>query len=235
MSRIWQSPTVAQRYLDHVQGAIPLATEQLDVTSRLLAAQPQPVRRFLDLGCGAGFLAAAILDQFPDAVGVLLDFSGTMLDAARAKRPGCTFLQVDYGEPSWTDSVAPWAPFDAIVSRLSIHHQPDDRKRELYHELAALLAPDGLLLNIDHVSSPTPWIERIWDDLVIDCQTAFSGRPRAEVANEHWNRPDKAANILAPVELQCEWLREAGLADVDCFFKVFELAVFGGRRKRADA
>src|SRR5260370_14139332 len=128
MSRIWQSPTVAQRYLDRVQGAIPLATERLDVTSRLLAAQPQPVRRFLDLGCGAGFLASAILDQFPDATGVLLDFSGTMLDAARAKRPGCTFLQVDYGEPSWTDTVAPCAPVNAIVSRVTIHNKPERLK-----------------------------------------------------------------------------------------------------------
>jgi tRNA (cmo5U34)-methyltransferase len=34
----------------------------------------------------------------------------------------------------------------------------------------------------------------------------------------------------APVERQCEWLRDVGYADVDCFFKVFELAVFGGRR-----
>ena len=37
-------------------------------------------------------------------------------------------------------------------------------------------------------------------------------------------------NILAPVELQCEWLRRIGFEDVDCYFKIFELAVFGGRR-----
>ena len=35
---------------------------------------------------------------------------------------------------------------------------------------------------------------------------------------------------MASVEDQCEWLREIGFADVDCFFKVFELAVFGGRK-----
>jgi hypothetical protein len=44
------------------------------------------------------------------------------------------------------------------------------------------------------------------------------------------HRPDKAANILAPVEAQCDWLREIGYEDVDCYFKVLELAVFGGRR-----
>ncbi|HMQ52517.1 MAG TPA: class I SAM-dependent methyltransferase, partial [Anaerolineae bacterium] len=31
-------------------------------------------------------------------------------------------------------------------------------------------------------------------------------------------------------ETQCAWLRQLGFADVDCYFKIFELAVFGGRR-----
>ena len=36
--------------------------------------------------------------------------------------------------------------------------------------------------------------------------------------------------MIAPVEIQCEWLREIGFADVDFFFKVFELTLFGGRK-----
>jgi tRNA (cmo5U34)-methyltransferase len=43
-------------------------------------------------------------------------------------------------------------------------------------------------------------------------------------------RQDAETNILAPVEDQCEWLRETGYVDVDCSFKALELAVFGGRR-----
>jgi hypothetical protein len=42
--------------------------------------------------------------------------------------------------------------------------------------------------------------------------------------------PAKRENILAPVEEQCRWLRLIGFADVDCFLKVFELALFGGRK-----
>ena len=43
-------------------------------------------------------------------------------------------------------------------------------------------------------------------------------------------RPDRAANILASVEEQCHWLREIGFKEVDCFWKYFELAIFGGMR-----
>jgi hypothetical protein len=51
-----------------------------------------------------------------------------------------------------------------------------------------------------------------------------------EVRTEYVGRPDRADNILAFVEDQCEWLRNIGFRDVDCFWKYFELAIFGGRR-----
>jgi hypothetical protein len=53
---------------------------------------------------------------------------------------------------------------------------------------------------------------------------------RQEVAETYYSRPDKVENILAAVELQCEWLRDIGFVDVDCFFKAFELALLGGRK-----
>ncbi len=53
---------------------------------------------------------------------------------------------------------------------------------------------------------------------------------RAEIADSFHHRPDKAANRLAPVWKQLDWLSEIGFDEVDCGFKVFELAVFGGRR-----
>ena len=51
-----------------------------------------------------------------------------------------------------------------------------------------------------------------------------------EVRTEYVSRPDRADNILALVEDQCGWLRDIGFLDVVCFWKYFELAVFGGRR-----
>lgn len=59
-------------------------------------------------------------------------------------------------------------------------------------------------------------------------QDIASGKTRQQVDEEFYSRPDKAANILAPVENQCSWLREIGFVHVDCYFKLFELALFGG-------
>lgn len=53
---------------------------------------------------------------------------------------------------------------------------------------------------------------------------------RDHIAETFYVRPDKVENILASVDDQCHWLRQIGFGDVDCFFKVFELALFDGRK-----
>jgi ubiquinone/menaquinone biosynthesis C-methylase UbiE len=145
------------------------------------------------------------------------------------------FIVCDYGNNEWLSKVTNSAQFDLIVSGFSIHHQPDIRKRELYEEFYKMLKVNGLFINIEQVLSPTKWIESIFDDLFIDSLYKMhlgQGKTisRDEVAEFWFNRPDINDNILALVETQCEWLRQIGYHDVDCYFKIFELAIFGGRK-----
>jgi len=122
-----------------------------------------------------------------------------------------------------------------IVSGFSIHHQPHARKKSLYAEIFNLLSPAGVFLNLEHVSSATPAGEQLFDEFFIDRLYEFHARSdpsatRASTAATYYHRPDKVENILAPLDDQCRWLREIGFQDVDCFFKIFELALFGGRK-----
>ena len=95
--------------------------------------------------------------------------------------------------------------------------------------------PGGVFLNLEHVAPSTPAVDLLFTEYFVDCLYAHHLRSdpsvlRQEVAETYYNRPDKVENILAPVESQCAWLRQIGFQDVDCFFKVFELALFGGRK-----
>ena len=232
--QVWKKQSAATIYLEGIRAAFPLALEQIDVMLRLIDACERPVRRVLDLGCGDGVLAAAALDRLPQAELVLADFSEPMLEAARhrfsAAGTPVHYVLADYGVPSWTISVCEWSPYDAIVSGFSIHHQADDRKRAIYQEIFELLNPGGIFINIEHVSSPTAWTRSLQDERFIDSlHRQHPGKSREEVARLYHERPDDA-NILAPVELQCAWLRDIGFTDVDCYLKLFEAAVFGGRR-----
>lgn len=234
---VWQTNELAQTYLTGVRAAIPLAQEQIDMMLRLIRAACPDASAVLDLGCGDGILGQAVIDQYPQAEGVFVDFSGPMLEAARNRMDDdgrCTFVQLDYGQKGWVNNLPPdFQRYEVIVSGFSIHHQPDERKKEVYAEIYKLLAPGGIFLNLEHVASHSPWVERRFEEFFIDALFAYqeaiaSGKTRQQVDDEFYSRPDKAANILAPVESQCDWLREIGFIHVDCYLKVFELALFGG-------
>jgi tRNA (cmo5U34)-methyltransferase len=234
---VWQSAEVVQRFLEGMRGAIPLAAEQIEVMLRLVQTARPNLTNFLDVGCGDGILGQAIFSRYPDAQGILLDFSQPMIAAARErlKDQPAIYVVEDYGAPAWVRTVASYAPFDAIVSGFSIHHQPDTRKREIYQEIYSLLKPGGIFVNIEHIAPPSEWAESLFDDMHIDLRFARSERQgaaksREDIAREYHGRLDKEANILTPLDIQLDWMREIGFSQVDCYLKIFELAVFGGIR-----
>ena len=235
---VWKLPAIVNRFLSF-RAAIPLAQEQIGVMMSILKSRTQPVENFMDLGCGDGILGAAILGEYPSSRGILVDFSEPMLEQAREQLQEysgqLTFMNLDYGDPAWINVIGTKGPFDAIVSGYSIHHQPDIRKRQIYEEIFSLLKPGGWFINIEHVSSEAQLNIDLFEHHYVSARFAIEQRNGGtrtfdQLAEEYKNRPDKAANILAPTELQCDWLREIGYEEVDCYFRVYELAVFAGRR-----
>jgi predicted methyltransferase len=142
-------------------------------------------------------------------------------------------VRADLADARWTNAVKSAQPFDLVVSGLCIHHRPDRQKRRIYRQVFGLLEPGGLFLNLEHVAGASQWAHGLFEELMIDSLYAYQRRlgkkmTRERVAEEWVRRKDKQANILAGVDVQCAWLREAGFAEVDCFLKILELALFGG-------
>jgi SAM-dependent methyltransferase len=177
----------------------------------LLSFVPTSAGRILDLGAGDGRLLHLLMLDRPEARGVALDFSPTMLEAVRRRFQGNPRIRVvdhDLDEP-----LPDLGSFGGVVSGFAIHHCTDERKRTLYREIFTLLEPGGIFCNLEHVASSTPALHaRFLDALGIT--------------------PDQEdpSNKLAAVELQLGWLREIGFVDVDCHWKWLELALLGGRK-----
>jgi tRNA (cmo5U34)-methyltransferase len=239
----WQTDDLAARFLKNVRGAIPAAGLQLEVIGRIIRSwRPVPIC-ILDIGCGDGVIGRYLMNQFPQTHVIFADFSDPMLDAAKNllnNSQRARIIKADFSSSIWLNNVSPHQPIDVVVSGFAIHHQPDQRKQELYREVFDLLGQGGVFLNLEHVASPTIDVQRLFDSFFGDHLNCFHQardpqKSREEIEQAYYNRPDKSENILAPVETQCQWLRQIGFADVDCFFKVFELAIFGGRKTSGKA
>ena len=154
-----KSPFLAENYLTARKG-YPYSLDQLDIMVRIIKGQFSDVPCFLDIGSGDGVLSAVILEHFPGATGYLLDFSEEAVSVAKEKLGSFSsqlrFLTLDYANDiHWYQKLGNQIHFDVIVSGYSIHHQYDERKRQLYEEIFTILKPGGLFLNLEQVSSET--------------------------------------------------------------------------------
>ena len=232
---VWQAAATTANYHRSRRG-IPYAEDHFDIARRVLEAHGVEVRSLLDLGSGDGIATQAMVDRFPVESAVLVDFSEPMLDAARKRfRDPDVEVAVVHGDllgSAWVEDVRSEPGYDLVISRFAIHHLPHERKRTLYAEILDLLLPGGMFLNIEHVQSPTAAYQDAFERMLIEgIHALHEDRETIEETEQAFRaRQDAETNILAPVEDQCRWLREIGFTDVDCSFKAFELAVFGGRK-----
>ena len=166
-----------------------------------------------------------------------MDVSEEMIDKARqmSVHQNNAYVVKDFGEPDWPDAIPGSKAFDLIISGYAIHHIDNQLKRRLYHDIFKLLNPKGIFLNLEHVSSPSMEIKEMFNELFLDCMSDYHERvndlkSREEITSIYDDLEHKRINRLEAVEVQCQWLRDIGFSNVDCYLKIFELALFGGTK-----
>ena len=206
----WTSAEHALAYLARAD-SIP---HRVEGEAALLEHLPERPGRVLDIGTGNGRLLALVSAGRPELPAVAIDFSPTMLAAARLRFGSSERVEViehDISQP-----LPNIGTFGSVVSSFAIHHCSNERKPELYREVYDRLEPGGVFLNLEHVASSS---ERLHDDFL-----AVIGYTR---------ETEDRSNVLLDVETQLQWLREIGFDDVDCYWKWRELALLGGVRPAA--
>lgn len=211
---LWTEEAHARRYLDAAD-AIPHRREGEEALFERFPPRP---RRIVDLGSGAGRLLELARARFPAAEYLALDFSPTMLAELRGRYAGDPRIRVIEHDLSLPllDLGPDLGEVDAVISCFAIHHVSHARKRALYAEIFAALAPGGTFRNLEHVTSPTPGLHQQFLE-------ALDITPDQE----------DPSNRLLDLETQLGWLREIGYADVDCLWKWRELALMVGRKPPA--
>jgi len=186
---------------------------------------------FLDLGAGTGNLARAILSAYPASTAVLADFSAEMMGAGeREMQPFAgryQYVEFDMSRGDWPAAIP--ASLDAVVTSLCVHHLPDDRKQGLFAEIFSHLVPGGWYLNYDPVRAEDPVVAAVWER-VNDHRDPELKRRRTHPTHEERARYENHVRHIIPLPLQLDYLRAAGYAGIDVYYKQLDYVVYGGCR-----
>lgn len=195
----------------------------------LAAELAPPGARILDLGAGTGLLSALVAERRPDAALVLTDLAEDMLACAQERFAGREPM-VEVRVMNHLD-LAEADAYDVVMSALSIHHLEDAGKRAVYAAMARAARPGGVVINADQVAGDTPEMEaRYWRHWHEAIQRAGVSAEDIAAAIER-----QALDRRTPLAPQLDWLRQAGLAEVECRYKNVSFAVMVGRKPGADA
>ncbi|MFZ2470672.1 MAG: class I SAM-dependent methyltransferase [Methanothrix sp.] len=228
----------AQAYDLYQSAVVPAYQEMLDLVAGACRRYLPQEAKIIDLGCGTGNAALAVLQKIPSARIYLLDGSGRMVKVAEEKitstHPeailGCKVA--DLAGSDWDDGIESDGPdggkgYDAIVSTLVLEHLPFDRYQEAIAKCYSHLKPGGWLLAAEGYSEKgsdmQPWFFEEMEQRrkAIDPELSdFVARLRDE--NETHYYCSKAEKE--------EWWRQAGFAQVNVLWQYLCIALMAGRK-----
>ena len=220
-------------FIDFGAYFVPDREEQTALLCDLIPKSEGPVH-LVELCCGEGLLAEALLARFPEATVHAYDGSTTMLETAAARLAGYgerfDARPFDLHDRAWRQF--PW-PVHAVLSSLAVHHLEGPEKARLFADLYPALAPGGALFLADLVQPVHPEgkaaAARVWDEAVRR-RAGKNEEAYALFKKERWNYyvdPDPYDHP-SPLFDQLRWLSEAGFEKVDVFWMKAGHAIYGG-------
>jgi tRNA (cmo5U34)-methyltransferase len=234
----------SNRYQELAAVAVPAREEQMAALLALLPFRQDESFRAVELGCGEGYLSAALLECFPHALVVALDGSPAMrVRTADRVRPFGSRAYVEAFDLAAPDWLQRFPAFDCVLSSLCLHHLSGDGKRRLFEAISRQLSPRGALLIADLVAPQRPEARELyaatWDHLAQTQSVSKTGAPQLyeKFVQERWNHyrfPDQV-DQPSPLFEQLSWLQEVGFAIVDCFWLQAGHAIYGGYKIHAEA
>ena len=210
---------------------------QRTILDLIPADRSQPLLA-VELGVGAGWLSAAVLEEFPASRIIGLDGSPAMLrETAAHLAPFAGRFELRpfrLEDPSWLAAIP--HEVHCFVSSLAIHHLDGEGKRALYRDLYTLLAPGGAALIADLVAPGGEWERRYmaqqWDAEVKRQSLEMTGSldTYQQFLDDHSNiyRYPDPMDMPSSVPEHLQWLADAGFADANVFWERAGHAVYGG-------
>jgi tRNA (cmo5U34)-methyltransferase len=228
----------SQEFMDYGRYFVPARETQWQLIRSLIPPQDDTFE-VIELACGEGLLAEAILQQHPQAIVHGYDGSPAMLQKAQdlLSHFGSRFFahEFDLFDYHWR-KVTHFV--HAVVSSLAIHHLDGRQKQTLFQDIFHMVNHGGVFIVADLVQPAselgTAVAAQAWDEAV---------KMRAQTLDDHldayeeferiqWNiftypdPMDKPSGIFE----QLRWLAAAGFTAVDAYWLQAGHAIYGGQK-----
>lgn len=230
-AEIWKSADVVKNWVAEADAREQRRILHREHLAELLAFDEDRTFTFLDLGAGTGAASQAILNRYPNSSAILADFSTEMMaEGAKALAPfegRYRFVEFDMSGAAWPADIP--EGLDAVVTSMCIHHLPDDRKQSLFGEIRERLVPGGWYFNYDPVEAADPSIDALWNR-INDRNDPDEARIRTNPTPEERARRENHVRYLIPLEPQLTFMRKAGFAGVEVYWRHLDLVIYGGFR-----
>ena len=129
-------------------------------------ANVKPGDKVLDVGCGTGNLTlAAQTYAGPSGRVYGIDAAPEMIEVSK-KKASRLGLEVVFEVGLIEELAFPDETFDVVISRLAVHHLPDDLKRRGFSEILRVLKPGGHVLIADFKPPTNPVLNHLASALV---------------------------------------------------------------------
>lgn len=125
----------------------------IDTVEALVGGEP----KVLDLACGTGTISDRVLSRFPKARSTGVDLDPALLTIARGsfqEEERVEFVDLDLRAPRWWERL-PHQEYDAVLTATALHWLPTGELAQLYGQLARVVRPGGVFMNVDHMPDPT--------------------------------------------------------------------------------
>jgi tRNA (cmo5U34)-methyltransferase len=234
----WGKRDYIEGWSSRMEWQRPLREMQMAMVNLMIPHPPEASIRILDLAAGYGALSSLLLEARPHATAVCLDVSEEMLTMGRERTASfgnrIEFVQGSLEGPEWLKSTK--GNFDIVVSSRALHHfSANQRRRAIYSEIYGLLRTGGCFINADNMRAATEslrqryrrasdqWLGKYVEEKTEGQKTLAEVKKETEI-------PAHSTHDNGLLDQELAWLREIGFADVDCFWKFGNYAVYGGFR-----
>ena len=201
----------------------PLAMELI---TQAAAAGTSPIRRVLDLGCGAGNNSLKLCETLGTDVDVdLLDLSQPMVDRAveRVSEVNEGAIRGIIGDFRTAD--LPEEGYDVILAAAVLHHLRDvDDWRQAFQKLYDILRPGGGLWITDLVSHDIPSVQEMMWKRYGDYLEELGGENYRQEVFEYIEKEDSPRSLTFQLNL----MKEVGFTHCEVLHKNSVFAAFGG-------